>query len=752
MPAFFKPTRVVRALCALSLCAVLLGLNPPPANAQPAAADQVTINFPDRIDLTMFTDYAGKTLDVRFLYGEELKGQFVELRPAPLTLPKVRLLPLLSSLLRVRDLVLIAEEDRIYRIVRAEQSMRTASTLAAPDDPTREGSYRLVTRVLKIPSGDVKGASERLSPYLSFAKGSLVLLPETGQLIITEYEARIGFLEQLVELIGGAAADIGIERIPVLGADPMGLAAQVATIVSESHRLRKRPGSPASIRGDVLPQTIVVVGNDEQIDEARKLIEQMSPVGADLVTRSYALRYLSVGRAKTLLDNVVFAPGSDLTAPASLYEDRESGRLFVTAEATAHNAIQRLLSAEDTPPDRSQRAMRMYRPQNRNAAELLATIGQLLGERSVSMTTNEDRSGANSITSSSTQTGGGTIQLPPRPPRPSQTPQPSTAPTTGDGNAAATLRIEGRDYVLTADEHTNSILAVGTPEFHAQLDALILDLDQRRPQVLIEMTLVAITMSNSMDLGVELEGLDLGDGWDYLLFSNFNLSTIDVATGERTINPGPGGNGVLIGPKDVPIILRALATQADAKVVSTPRILVSDNVQGTLRNVDEAPFTSVNASDTVATTSFAGFESAGTTLSVTPHVSQGEFLSLEYDLTFSNFSGGSSSSGVPPPRTTNSFASTVDVPDGFTLITGGLVVDNKSDSLSEVPYLGRIPGIGKLFQSSSRQKTNTKIFAFIRPTIVRQDDFDDLKLLTLQETEAAGLFDEEDLKGAAWMR
>lgn len=304
-------------------------------------------------------------------------------------------------------------------------------------------------------------------------------------------------------------------------------------------------------------------------------------------------------------------------------------------------------------------------------------------------------------------------------------------------------RLPGPDYVLTIDEHTNSILAIGTRVFHAQLEALIEDLDKRRPQVLIEMTLVSMTASDSLDLGVEMEALDLGDGWDYLLFSNFGLSSIDVATGQRVLTPGLGGNGVLIGPDEAPIILKALATHANARVISTPKLLVSDNTQGTLRNVDEAPFTSVNASDTVATTSFAGFESAGTTLTVTPHISEGEHITLEYELSFSNFAGGSSNTAVPPPRTTSSFTSTVEVPDGYTVVTGGLVTDNKSDSVNQVPLLGAIPLLGKLFQSSSQQNTQTKIFAFIRPVILRDDRFADLKLISLKEAEVAQLYSDE---------
>lgn len=197
--------------------------------------------------------------------------------------------------------------------------------------------------------------------------------------------------------------------------------------------------------------------------------------------------------------------------------------------------------------------------------------------------------------------------------------------------------------------------------------------------------------------------------------------------------------GLALSPEDTPAILRALATHANSRVMSTPRIVVSDNSTGTIRSVDEAPFTSVNASNTVATTSFAGFESAGTTLTVTPHVAEGEHLTLNYNLNFSNFTGAAAAATAPPPRNTNAFSSTLEVPDGYTVVVGGLMVENDSDSVSEVPLLGRIPILGALFQSSTTSRTRSRVFAFIRPVILRDDQFRDLKFITQAQMEHVDL-------------
>jgi type II secretory pathway component GspD/PulD (secretin) len=243
-------------------------------------------------------------------------------------------------------------------------------------------------------------------------------------------------------------------------------------------------------------------------------------------------------------------------------------------------------------------------------------------------------------------------------------------------------------------------------------------------------------------LGVELETLDLGDAVDYLFFSSFGLSQVDPVTGARTLIPSSGVNGVVLTPSEVPFILQALATRGNTRVYSAPRILVDDNASGTIESVAESPFTSVNASDTVATTSFAGFAKAGTQLQIEPHIAEGDHLEIKYNLTVSSFTG-TGNAAIPPPRSSDTITSTIRVPDGNTVIVGGLLTETTADSSSHVPLLGEIPILGYLFSNKSQSKSKVRLYAFIRPTILRNDRFEDLKYISDRELEAAELDDGE---------
>jgi general secretion pathway protein D len=186
--------------------------------------------------------------------------------------------------------------------------------------------------------------------------------------------------------------------------------------------------------------------------------------------------------------------------------------------------------------------------------------------------------------------------------------------------------------------------------------------------------------------------------------------------------------------------INAVATHGRSHVIAKPKVLVDDNGSASISSVSESPFTSVNASTTVATTSFAGFAEAGTTLTVQPHINEGDHLALTYNLTFSSFTGGSSSNGtVPPPRSSNTISSVIEIPDGHTAVIGGLQTDREGDTVSEVPLLGRIPLLGLLFQNSNRSKSKSLLYAFIRPVILRDDRFEDLKFISQVDVEKAGV-------------
>jgi type II secretory pathway component GspD/PulD (secretin) len=111
-------------------------------------------------------------------------------------------------------------------------------------------------------------------------------------------------------------------------------------------------------------------------------------------------------------------------------------------------------------------------------------------------------------------------------------------------------------------------------------------------------------------------------------------------------------------------------------------------------------------------------------------------LVLEFSVEFSTFSGEGSDS-LPPPRQIDQVESTVTVPDGQTVIVGGLRRNGETYSIQGIPYLEKIPIVRDLSTLRQNMSSSTSFFLFIRPMILRDDKFEDLKHVSMKSTRIA---------------
>ena len=118
------------------------------------------------------------------------------------------------------------------------------------------------------------------------------------------------------------------------------------------------------------------------------------------------------------------------------------------------------------------------------------------------------------------------------------------------------------------------------------------------------------------------------------------------------------------------------------------------------------------------------------TIAVKPRISEGNFVVLDYAITNRDFTDTSSQAGIPPARTSDVISSCVTIPDGFTVVVGGLQRDRRSVSEDRVPILGEIPILGILFRSRDSSLSGSRLFVFLRPVVLRDADFTDLKDLS----------------------
>lgn len=713
-----------------------------------SASATVTINYPDSVSLASFVDYVSRRMKVRILFGDEIKNQTVVFRPGEVEVESDELLELLRGILRLRGLALVeADLKGWFRIVQDTDLQRHVTEIRTEvPESTYHGSNRVVAQILEIHSADYGRIVNQLRGFLSSPKASIIEIPERRAILVVDYEAAIKRAMRIAELLDVSTQEVLIEPLEFGGGSASEFVKRLEALLSARGKIAGASESAIQLVADELTQRVFAVGRPQDIESIRTLAESISPASsADHPTEMYAPSAMSVARLDRLIQDVLVGTESGGDGVRTVRDD-EANRLYVTGPEELHSEIRTLIASQPVGQAAAAQPLRVYTPRNRLARDLLTALSKVLPKSYDQARTPQDVPGAPAGEESGSRVDRR------RPTYPGTRGRALGTERSDDLPAVEPARIDGPDFTLAVDEHTNSILAIGAPEFHARLTQLIEVLDRRLPQVVIEMTLVAMTFNDSLSFSIELANEEMPGDLQSLFFSSFGISSIDLTTGARVLNPGGGLNGIILGPHETPIVMRAISAHGDSRVITTPKAIVSDNTTASISSVSEEPFTSVNASDTVATTSFAGFESAGTTLTVTPHIAQGDHLRLDYSFSFSNFTG-SGDVGVPPPRASNNFSGVVEIPDGHTIVIGGLVTENESDSVTEVPILGRIPVIGALFQSSDRARSKTRVFAFIRARVLRDDQFADLKSVSRTELERAELanhgFPDSEY---AWMR
>ena len=706
-------------------------------DAPPAEGTQelIDLNLPAELELELLVTLVSQELELQVLYDQGIARERVTLK-APKQVPRSLLLSILRSALRMKGLSLRESDTEGWlEIVKAEELTRVASVPRAEE--ASESSSRAQTRVFELEHSSSQRIDPVVQKFLTQPGGNTITVPDGNLFIVTDYVSNLERIESLITLLDRAPREVEVAFLPLIYLTAVDAAKDLESVLASRRKARgiQSEGSSLQILANEARNRLVAIGSGEEVERARVLLQSLD-VPSGLQTKTYRFRNASPERIDSLLASLL---GEREKRNYRAAIDEESRLLVVTTTEEIHRQVEDLRESFDVKLEAASPVPRFYELKNAKAAEVLATLRALRG---AGQEGGQRRASARASFSTPVTAAPSAPQLE----EPAdQTPAEAVTGTPGalsSGPASPTTPSSSgfstQDARVVSDENTNSLIVFASEADHSAYESLIERLDRRRPQVLIECILVTVDTSESLSFGVEIGGSGLEKHFEYVSFSSFGLSEADPQTGRLSLNPGLGFNGAVLSTEVADAVLRALATNGKAEVLSAPRILVNDNATGTLNSVQDAPFTSVNASDTVATTSFGGFEEAGTVITVTPQISEGDHLNLEYSITLSTFTG-EGSSGVPPPRQRNEVSSEITIPDGHAVVVGGLTRRDDSESVSKIPILGDIPILGYLFSNRTRTGSTSTLFAFIRPIILRDDHFEDLKILSGSDREKAGI-------------
>lgn len=289
--------------------------------------------------------------------------------------------------------------------------------------------------------------------------------------------------------------------------------------------------------------------------------------------------------------------------------------------------------------------------------------------------------------------------------------------------------------LVTPDKATNSLVIIASPEDYETLKSVISQLDIKRRQVYVEAAIMEISLDKQRELGIEFRSVEKLNDNRVTSFGGTNFGGIGAAT------TGPEGFANILGLAvgivkgtftfhgveflNIGALVRALQSESDVNILSTPNILTTDNQKAEIMVGENVPFItgkSQGAGGVTLTT--IERKDIGITLRLTPQISSDDHVSLEIYQEISALAeaAGFDPSVVGPITTKRAANTTVVVKNAQTVAIAGLIRDNKSTIEHKIPLLGDIPLLGWLFKFQTKKAEKTNLMIFLTPHIIKESE------------------------------
>lgn len=511
------------------------------------------------------------------------------------------------------------------------------------------------------------------------------LAPYGYGLAVVDRGVRVG---RLVDLAGGVRSDVQV--IPVRYVDPADVIKVIRPNVEESVRLTPAPGE----------QGIAISGPPGSVSSVRELIGLLDTDA--MAHKSFALYTLAQASPAAVERELSFLfnqndQGRVRVRLAPL--ERLNGILVVADDPAVLQQVRRVVAKLDKT---SAAAANVHvRPlRYRRATEVAQVLARIFGAQPPSAISRAQPAGAFgklSIGSVSDRSS-----LPLNVPGLSDERSDAAASTTQAKDDAVVSAVSlglSAPVRIQADPSQNALVILATPNDNKIIETAVHRLDVKPRQVLIQVIVAEVRLSDHLRYGV-----------DYL------LSSLDLGAVAQ------GGLSYVFPNRDVNVVLRALSGLGDIKVVSAPRILTVDNQTATIEVGDQVPVLTRSSQSTLSQSSSivsdVELRDTGVILAVTPRIGAGGSVTLDTFQEVSTANKNTLTNVQSPVISVRRLQSTVSTRNGDTIAIGGLMQDSTNRMDSGAPVLKDIPLLGPLFGSTEHAKDRTELLVLLNPRVV----------------------------------
>jgi general secretion pathway protein D len=439
------------------------------------------------------------------------------------------------------------------------------------------------------------------------------------------------------------------------------------------------------LQADETHNHLVIIGSGVDRDAMLRTIEGFDIDGMKGMNFAfYKLENLSPAQLMTELKEVFQPPIELIGSRVRLVPvDRIQTLLGIAPNRSDLRTLDGWVRRLDVAPMTGERKLFVYNVQNGKARELAGSLQLVMNGESA----------ANTRTAPAAQSSGTRTDA---------------APTT----AAPASGVRGGQSRVVANEENNSLLILGTDTEYRFLQDAIKKLDVLPRQVMIEAILAEVTLGDDLRYGVQ-----------WFFDSSGSQATFSTSSSGSVSPQFPGFSYIYNGATNSRVVINALQSRTNVKVLSAPRLAVLNNQKASLQVGDEVPILTQVSQGTAAPgspiVSSIQMRDTGVMLEVTPRINENGNVILEVTQEVSDVTSTTSSGIDSPTIQRRSLRSVIATRDGATVALGGLIRETSSRLNSGVPILKDIPYVGNLFKSNSTLTRRTELIVLLVPHVMR---------------------------------
>jgi general secretion pathway protein D len=653
-------------------------LPPPPAPpaAAPGRGRNIVLNF-DNADIETVIQAASEIVGFNYVLAPDVRGK-VTVQTAG-RIPQEDVFGVLLAILEVHGFTAV-KSGNLYKMIKIEGARERAvpTIIGAMPDAARADD-EVITQIVTVRYASATDLTTLLRPMIS-ARGSLAAHRETNVLIVTDTAANIRRLLDIVRLVDVEVALDELQIIPIRFAD----ANDLATILNQLYQSgRVRTSAGPAPPGVAAPPPV-------------------APPGAAPVPPR------PPGPATAEATGVERAP--------FIIAERRSNSLVIHARRRDIETIKRLIEQLDQNIYTGRRVF-VYYAENAKSKDLAATLNAIYGSGPTTTTTTP-------TTPTTPSYGPGA-----RPPAPQAPPAAAAGPPqVGVGLVGEGGVLEGQVRFI-ADETTNAVIVTTYQRSWEELQETIKQLDRMPRQVLIEVLVTEVTLTNDLRLG-----LDWAIRSGKFQISSTTGRSADLSdffiTGATELLPAVGTGGLTalaFSAGEFAALLNALAAQNLLNTLSNPHVLTSENKKAVINVSQSVPIITsqqvpLGAGTAAGQAALIGTQSveyrdAGVVLTVTPRIGERGTVALDVRQEVNDI-GPNQPPTQSPIIIKREAETSVVLLNNQTLVLGGLIRDKRTLDDRGIPLLKDIPILGYLFGLKENKVEKTELLMFITPRVI----------------------------------